>query len=73
MFNAVPGEISIVDATTGKKEIIHYPRADVFYSTGSTRFGFSYVKQVDGIVCTGGVCRLEPAFSGVKATLSTSF
>ena len=73
MFNAVPGETSNVDATTGKKEIIHYPRADVFYSTGSTRFGLSYVKQVDGIVCTGGVCRLEPAFSGIKATLSTSF
>ena len=72
-FNAVPGETSIVDASTGKKEIIHYPRADVFYSTGSTRFGLSYVKQVEGIVCTGGVCRLEPAFSGVRATLSTSF
>ncbi len=73
MLNAVPGETSPVNASTGKKEMIHYPRADVFYATGSTRFGFSYVKQVDGIVCTGGVCRLEPAFSGVKATLSTSF
>lgn len=73
MFNAVPGEISIVNASTGKKDIIHYPRADIFYTTGSTRFGLSYVKQVDGIVCTGGVCRLEPAFSGVKATLSASF
>ena len=73
MFNAVPGEISIVDASTGKKEIIHYPRADVFYSTGSTRFGLSYVKQVAGIVCTGGVCRFEPAFSGIKGTLSASF
>ena len=73
MFNVLPGETSIVNAATGKKEITHYPRADVFYSTGSTRFGFSYVKQVDGIVCTGGVCRLEPAFSGVKATLSASF
>jgi hypothetical protein len=28
---------------------------------------------VEGIVCTGGVCRFEPAFSGFKTSLITSF
>lgn len=43
------------------------------YSKGPHRFSLAYVKQVDGINCTGGVCRYEPAFSGVKATVTTSF
>ncbi len=73
MINVTPGEQSIVDRATGEKKVSHYPRFDVFYTTGSTRLGLSYVKQVEGVVCTGGVCRLEPAFSGVKATVSASF
>jgi len=43
------------------------------YTTGPHRFSLAYVKQVDGINCSGGVCRYEPAFSGVKATITTSF
>jgi len=52
---------------------IHYPRFDVFYNIKSNRFGLSYVKQVEGVVCTGGICRLEPAFSGVKFNVTSSF
>ena len=52
---------------------IHYPRFDVFYTNGANRFSLSYIKQVQGIVCAGGVCRLEPAFSGVRATVSSTF
>jgi len=51
----------------------HYPRFDVFYKLNSNRFSLSYVKQVEGVVCTGGICRLEPAFSGVKFTVNSSF
>jgi hypothetical protein len=36
-------------------------------------FGVSYVKQVEGIVCTGGVCRYEPAFNGVRLNLQARF
>jgi hypothetical protein len=43
------------------------------YTKGPHRFSLAYVKQVDGINCSGGVCRYEPAFSGVKATITTSF
>lgn len=51
----------------------HYPQFLVAYSEGPSRFSLSYVKQVAGINCTGGVCRYEPAFSGVKATFATRF
>ncbi len=52
---------------------IHYPTAGVVYTHKSNRFGLSYVKQVEGIVCAGGVCRLEPAFSGVKLSINSTF
>ncbi len=56
-------------ATSGN----HYPSIYTSYTKGPHRFSLAYVKQVDGINCAGGVCRYEPAFSGVKATLTSSF
>ncbi len=72
MYNIHPGHNSPVD-TQGNKLAIHYPRFDIYYAHGPTRFSLSYVKQVEGIICSGGVCRVEPAFSGVKLGVSSSF
>jgi hypothetical protein len=55
------------------EDALHYPLVAGVFSHKAHRFTLSYVKQVEGIVCTGGVCRFEPAFSGVKAGLITSF
>lgn len=55
------------------KEKLHYYQAFVAYTEKATRFTLSYVKQLAGVNCTGGVCRVEPAFSGVRFTCSTSF
>ena len=55
------------------KKANNYPSIVAFYNRGPNRFSVGYIKQVEGIVCTGGICRYEPAFSGVRATLSTSF
>lgn len=55
------------------KDPQHYYSFFAAYTTGPHRFTAAYVKQVDGINCTGGVCRYEPAFSGVKFTLTSSF
>ena len=43
------------------------------YSIHTTAFTLAYIKQVEGVNCSGGVCRLEPAFSGVRFTLTTNF
>ena len=59
------------DGKEGEK--LHYPTAGVVYSAGSTRYSLRYVKQVEGVVCSGGICRLEPAFSGVKLNISANF
>ncbi|MCH2081268.1 MAG: DUF6029 family protein [Saprospiraceae bacterium] len=72
MYNIDPGKQSPSDAT-GEKIDVHYPRFDIYYTNKSNRFSLSYVKQVEGVVCSGGICRLEPAFSGVKMTVNSSF
>lgn len=51
----------------------HYYNAFVAYTKGPHRFSLAYVKQVEGVNCTGGVCRYEPAFSGVKLGITSSF
>jgi hypothetical protein len=56
-----------------KTDKLHYPTIFAGYTKGGNRFTLAYVKQVEGIVCTGGVCRYEPAFSGVRFGLTSSF
>lgn len=51
----------------------HYYSVYTSYTQDQHRFFVSYVRQVQGIVCTGGICRLEPAFNGVRAGINTSF
>lgn len=57
----------------GIKEPRHFYNFFVAYTQGAHRFTAAYVKQVEGINCTGGVCRYEPAFSGLRLTLTSSF
>jgi hypothetical protein len=61
------------DGTLKKQTPIHYPTVAVFYTYKSYRAGLSFVKQPQGVVCTGGICRLEPAFSGVRFNLTARF
>ncbi len=60
-------------SSTIPSEIIHYYSGFVGYTEGPTVFTVAYIKQVQGVNCTGGICRVEPAFSGVRLTLSSSF
>ncbi len=55
------------------KKALNYPTASVAYTYNAHRVSLSYVKQVEGVVCTGGICRLEPAFSGVRLTVNSVF
>lgn len=52
---------------------ILYPTLGVVYNYKANRYSLRYVKQVEGIVCSGGICRLEPAFSGLKFQVSSTF
>ncbi len=72
MYNIEPGERSPKDENNESIALL-YPSAGVTYTRGSNRFAIKYVKQVEGVVCSGGVCRLEPAFSGVKLNVASRF
>lgn len=72
MYNMTPGKNAPDDGNGGKKAI-HYPRVDVYYSHKANRFSLSFIKQVEGVVCSGGICRLEPAFSGVRLGVNAAF
>jgi len=72
MYNASAGKNTPTDSE-GNKQLLHYPRVDVYYTQKANRFSLSYIKQVEGIVCNGGVCRLEPAFSGFNFSINSSF
>jgi hypothetical protein len=69
MYNIDPS----IDSPGPTDKKVHYPTVAVAYNYKTHRFSLSYVKQVEGVVCTGGVCRLEPAFSGVRFTLNSTF
>lgn len=50
-----------------------FPTFLVAHTQKTTRFSLNYAKQPAGIICTGGICRFEPAFSGLKFDVTTKF
>jgi hypothetical protein len=52
---------------------IHYYTIFGAINFGHNRLAGGYVKQVQGVVCNGGVCRVEPAFNGFRFTLTSTF
>jgi hypothetical protein len=54
-------------------ELVHYFNFFGAYTYKATRLTAGYLKQPQGVNCTGGVCRVEPAFSGFRAGLTTNF
>jgi len=69
MYNNKPKMVN----PKGELAKIFYPTAGVAYITKAQRYSMRYVKQVEGVVCSGGICRLEPAFSGFRFSLNTTF
>lgn len=57
----------------GGAKKLHYYNAGFSYTYGSHRLLISYGRQRAGLICTGGVCRLVPASTGLNVTLSSSF
>ncbi len=51
----------------------HYYNAGVSYTHTRTRVQLSYGRNRAGYVCSGGVCRYQPAYTGVSLVLTSSF
>jgi hypothetical protein len=54
-------------------ELVHYFNFFAAYTYKTSRFSGGFLKQPQGVNCTGGVCRVEPAFSGARISLTTNF
>lgn len=70
MYNIDP-KIILGNDTEPRKVL--YPSLGAVYIKGPNRYQLRYVKQVEGVVCSGGICRLEPAFSGIRFSLNSTF
>lgn len=77
-FSVAPHWIITVEDMVNVKpekadDIVHYPRLGIVYVNKSNRFSLAFVRQVAGVVCSGGICRPEPAFTGVKLGITSTF
>ncbi len=72
-FNIAPHWSFSISDTYNFGDKDHFYSANAYYTIKTTRFSLGYIKMNEGIICTGGVCRFQPAFSGVKLGFTTSF
>lgn len=66
MYNYNPNEGRVSDD-------LHYYSFLAAFNKDQMRFSAGFVRQVAGVVCTGGICRFEPAFNGVRLNFNTTF
>ncbi len=52
---------------------VHYYNAGVSYTKSRTRVALGYGRYKAGFICSGGVCRTIPAYTGASFTITTSF
>ncbi len=72
MVNVDPHRYPLMRGNIADK-VLHYPTFFIGYIEKNTVFTLSYLKQQQGVNCSGGICRVEPAFSGVRFTVSSNF
>lgn len=73
-FNLAPRwSFSVSDMYNLGDTKVHYYNGSVSYTQKNTRLQLSYGRNRAGYVCSGGVCRYTPAYTGANLTLTTSF
>ena len=54
-------------------ELLHYYQVGASFTHNSFRAQLSYGRNREGIVCSGGVCRKQPAYTGFNLAITLSF
>lgn len=73
-FNLAPRwSFFVSDMFNHGREKVHYYNAGVSFTHSRTRLAVSYGRNREGYICSGGVCRLMPAYTGANISLTTSF
>lgn len=52
---------------------LHYTLGSVGYTLNTTRFQLNYGRQMRGIFCVGGICRVVPPSNGLTMTITSNF
>lgn len=65
--------VYVSDMYNHGKTNLHYYNAGVSYTKSRTRIQLSYGRNRAGVVCSGGVCRNIPAYTGANLMITTSF
>jgi hypothetical protein len=62
-----------LDTYEYEHHLLHYYQVGASFTHNSLRAQLSYGRNRAGYVCSGGVCRFQPAYTGVNLTLTLSF
>ena len=75
MIDAQYGNYYITNPDTqeGEHKLLHYYQVGASFTHNSIRAQLSYGRNRAGYVCSGGVCRFQPAYTGVNLSLTLSF
>lgn len=69
-YNLAPRwSISVQDMWNYGDTGLHYPSGSVSYSYGKVRCAINAGRFKEGYLCSGGVCRMTPAYTGVNLSL----
>ena len=63
----------VYDPEIGDNYLLHYYQVGASFTHNSLRAQLSYGRNRAGYVCSGGVCRFQPAYTGVNLALTLSF
>ncbi len=72
-FNLAPRWSFTLSDMWSLENEIHYYNGSVSYTRKNTRIQLSYGRNRAGYVCSGGVCRYTPAYTGAGLTITSSF
>ncbi|MEG1612337.1 MAG: DUF6029 family protein, partial [Alistipes sp.] len=70
MYNNRAGHGSVEGMKTDK---LHYYNGGISFAQSHTRLQLSYGRNRAGYVCSGGVCRMMPAYTGFNFAMTISF
>lgn len=73
-FNMAPHwSVTVSDMYNHGSSGRHYYNASVSYTRKGTRIQLGYGRVRAGYICSGGVCRWTPAYTGANLTITSSF
>lgn len=69
-FNVAPKwSISVQDMWNYGQTKIHYINGNISYTYSKVRFAMNFGRFKEGYLCSGGVCRITPAYTGVNLSM----